>query len=83
MDGFRTGLDGRKGYVWLESRRPPTKFQHKPILRLLYAHESFCKGNWEVLARTMQRVYSINSTDDVAGEFTPALTMEVLPTDAR
>lgn len=39
--------------VWLESRRlSADEISAQADLRLLYAQrESFCKGNWEVLAR--------------------------------
>ena len=58
--------------VWLESRRlSADEISAQADLRLLYAQrESFCKGNWEVLARNHAKsVFYQLDLMDVAGEF--------------
>ena len=73
--------------VWLESRRlSADEISAQADLRLLYAQrESFCKGNWEVLARNHAKsVFYQLDLMDVAGEFHKfgIDKPEVLPTDA-
>ena len=73
--------------VWLESRRlSADEISAQADLRLLYAQrESFCKGNWEVLARNHAKsVFYQLDLMDVAGEFHKFGIDKpgVLPTDA-
>ena len=86
MDGFRTGLDGRKGCLAGKSSVVRRRNFSTSDLRLLYAQrESFCKGNWEVLARNHAKsVFYQLDLMDVAGEFHKfgIDKPEVLPTDA-
>ena len=50
--------------VWLESRRlSADEISAQADLRLLYAQrESFCKGNWEVLALSLIHIYKFGLT---------------------
>lgn len=73
--------------IWLKSRRLcADEISAQADLRLLYAQrESFCRGNWELLARNHEKsVFYQLDLADVAGEFHKfgLHKPEVLPADA-
>lgn len=73
--------------IWLKSRRLcADEISAQADLRLLYAQrESFCRGNWELLARNHEKsVFYQLDLADVAGEFHKfgLHKPEVLPDDA-